>query len=49
MQIRLENLLKQFDATTAVDRVNIKAKTAEKIGPVGLGQSMEARAVALIY
>ena len=29
--------------------VNIKAKTAEKIGPVGLGQSMEARAVALIY
>ena len=33
----------------AVDRVNIKAKTAEKIGPVGLGQSMEARVVALIY
>jgi 2-C-methyl-D-erythritol 2,4-cyclodiphosphate synthase len=33
----------------AVSRVNVKAKTAEKIGPVGLGQSMEARAIALIY
>ncbi len=29
--------------------VNVKAKTAEKIGPVGQGLSMEARAVALIY
>ena len=32
-----------------VSRVNVKAKTAEKIGPVGQGLSMEARAVALIY
>ena len=32
-----------------VSRVNVKAKTAEKIGPVGQCQSMEARAVALIY
>jgi 2-C-methyl-D-erythritol 2,4-cyclodiphosphate synthase len=32
-----------------VSQVNVKAKTAEKIGPVGLGQSMEARAIALIY
>lgn len=32
-----------------VSRVNVKAKTAEKIGPVGQGQSMEARAIALIY
>jgi 2-C-methyl-D-erythritol 2,4-cyclodiphosphate synthase len=32
-----------------VSQVNVKAKTAEKIGPVGLGQSMEARASALIY
>jgi 2-C-methyl-D-erythritol 2,4-cyclodiphosphate synthase len=32
-----------------VSHVNVKAKTAEKIGPVGLGQSMEARAIALIY
>ena len=29
------------------EQVNVKAKTAEKLGPVGLGQSMEARAVAL--
>jgi 2-C-methyl-D-erythritol 2,4-cyclodiphosphate synthase len=32
-----------------VSRVNVKAKTAEKIGPVGQGLSMEARAIALIY
>ena len=31
------------------ERVNVKAKTAEKLGPVGLGQSMEARAVVLLY
>ena len=30
-------------------RVNVKAKTAEKLGPVGQGLSMEARAVALLY
>ncbi|MEY4694465.1 MAG: 2-C-methyl-D-erythritol 2,4-cyclodiphosphate synthase [Pseudomonadota bacterium] len=30
------------------EQVNVKAKTAEKLGPVGLGQSMEARAVALL-
>ncbi len=28
--------------------VNVKAKTAEKLGPVGMGQSMEARAVVLL-
>ena len=32
-----------------VQQVNVKAKTAEKMGPVGLGQSMEGRAMALIY
>ena len=32
-----------------VSRVNVKAKTAEKIGPVGQGLSMEARAIALIF
>jgi 2-C-methyl-D-erythritol 2,4-cyclodiphosphate synthase len=32
-----------------VGQVNVKAKTAEKLGPVGQGQSIEARAVALIY
>ncbi len=32
-----------------VSRVNVKAKTAEKLGPVGQGLSMEARAVALLF
>jgi 2-C-methyl-D-erythritol 2,4-cyclodiphosphate synthase len=32
-----------------LDQVNVKAKTAEKMGPVGLGQAMEARAVVLLY
>ena len=31
-----------------LNQVNVKAKTAEKLGPVGLGQSIEARAVALL-
>jgi len=30
------------------DRVNVKAKTAEKMGPVGEGRSIEARAVCLL-
>jgi len=29
-------------------QVNIKAKTAEKLGPVGSGQAIEARAVTLL-
>ena len=33
----------------AVDQVNVKAKTAEKMGPVGEGAAMEARAVVLIF
>lgn len=32
----------------AADAVNVKAKTAEKLGPVGQGQSIEARAVVLL-
>jgi 2-C-methyl-D-erythritol 2,4-cyclodiphosphate synthase len=32
----------------AVDRVNVKAKTAEQLGPVGEGRAMEARAVVLL-
>ena len=32
----------------APDAVNVKAKTAEKMGPVGRGESIEARAVCLI-
>jgi 2-C-methyl-D-erythritol 2,4-cyclodiphosphate synthase len=30
-------------------QVNVKAKTYEKLGPVGQGLSMEARAIALLY
>lgn len=29
-------------------QVNVKAKTAEKLGPVGMGHSIEARAVVLL-
>lgn len=29
-------------------QVNVKAKSAEKLGPVGMGQSIEARAVVLL-
>lgn len=31
------------------EQVNVKAKTAEKLGPVGQGLSIEARAVVLLY
>ena len=31
-----------------VEQVNVKAKTAEKMGPVGEGLAMEARAIVLI-
>jgi 2-C-methyl-D-erythritol 2,4-cyclodiphosphate synthase len=33
----------------AVEQVNVKAKTAEKMGPVGELLAMEANAVALLY
>ena len=33
----------------AESRVNVKAKTAEKLGPVGQGAAIEARAVVLIW
>ena len=32
----------------AADAVNVKAKTAEKLGPVGEGRAIEARAVCLL-
>ena len=32
-----------------VSQVNVKAKTAEKLGPVGEGRAMEARAAALLH
>jgi 2-C-methyl-D-erythritol 2,4-cyclodiphosphate synthase len=31
-----------------LDQVNVKAKTAEKLGPVGQGLAIEARAVVLL-
>ncbi len=31
-----------------VERINVKAKTAEKMGPVGEGRAIEARAVCLL-
>jgi 2-C-methyl-D-erythritol 2,4-cyclodiphosphate synthase len=33
----------------AVDAVNVKAKTAERLGPVGSGEAIEARAVVLLH
>ena len=33
----------------AIDQVSVKAKTAEKMGPVGRGEAIEARAVCLIF
>ena len=44
MQTRLAQAL-----GVAVSQVNVKAKTYEKLGPVGEGKSMEARAVALLH
>ncbi|MBK6999091.1 MAG: 2-C-methyl-D-erythritol 4-phosphate cytidylyltransferase [Rhodoferax sp.] len=43
MQTRIAALLE-----LAPDQVNVKAKTAEKMGPVGMGQAIEARAVVLV-
>ena len=36
-------------AGLAPDAVNVKAKTAERMGPVGEGRSIEARAVCLLW
>jgi 2-C-methyl-D-erythritol 2,4-cyclodiphosphate synthase len=33
----------------ALDQVSVKAKTAEGLGPVGQRESMEARAVCLLW
>ena len=43
MRIRIAQVL-----GVEVDQVNVKAKTAEKMGPVGEGLAMEARAVVLL-
>lgn len=41
-----ERIAQALDLPAA--QVNVKAKTAEKLGPVGMGQSIEARAVVLL-
>lgn len=33
----------------SADHVNVKAKTGEKVGPIGRGESISADAVALLY
>jgi 2-C-methyl-D-erythritol 2,4-cyclodiphosphate synthase len=33
----------------AFEQVNVKAKTAEKMGPVGRGESIEARAICMLF
>lgn len=43
MQARIAELL-----GVEPDQVNVKAKTAENMGPVGAGDAMEARAIALL-
>ena len=43
MRARIAQLL-----GVAPEAVNVKAKTAEQLGPVGQGQAMEARAVCLL-
>lgn len=32
-----------------LEQVNVKAKTAEKMGPVGLGEAIEANAICLLF
>lgn len=44
MQLRIAQAL-----GLQAEQINLKAKTAEKLGPVGMGQSIEARAVVLIH
>lgn len=43
-------MVERIAATLGLEagRVNVKAKTAERLGPVGQGLSIEARAVALL-
>lgn len=46
----IEAMRARIAQTLGIDpgQVNVKAKTAEKLGPVGQGQAIEARAVALV-
>jgi 2-C-methyl-D-erythritol 2,4-cyclodiphosphate synthase len=51
MAPHIPKMLERLSFALSLDlgQINVKAKTAEKMGPVGLGQSIEARAVALVY
>jgi 2-C-methyl-D-erythritol 2,4-cyclodiphosphate synthase len=51
MAPHIPKMLERLSIALSLDlgQINVKAKTAEKMGPVGLGQSIEARAVALVY
>jgi 2-C-methyl-D-erythritol 2,4-cyclodiphosphate synthase len=46
----IDKMRERIAAALSIDvgAVNVKAKTAEKMGPVGEGKSMEARAVVLL-
>ncbi len=44
MRLRLAQAL-----ALELDQINIKAKTAEGVGPVGRGESIETRAVCLLF
>ncbi len=44
MRLRLAQAL-----ALELDQINVKAKTAERMGPVGRGESIETRAVCLVY
>ncbi len=44
MRLRLAQAL-----AIELDQINVKAKTAERMGPVGRGESIETRAVCLVY
>lgn len=50
LALHIEAMRGRIAAALIIDigAVNVKAKTAEKLGPVGEGKSMEARAVVLL-
>ncbi|MBA3597007.1 MAG: 2-C-methyl-D-erythritol 2,4-cyclodiphosphate synthase [Methylibium sp.] len=50
MAPHISAMVERIAATLGVapSQVNVKAKTAEKMGPVGRGESIEARAVCLL-
>jgi 2-C-methyl-D-erythritol 2,4-cyclodiphosphate synthase len=51
MAPHIEAMRRRIAAVLGVDlgQVNVKAKTAEKMGPVGEGRAIESRAVCLLF